>query len=116
MLWDDAATLVRAKMNQRIGRYKVMVAYPGIRILDGVSLYGKLPRPADDAYLFFAHHDSYMVEQEIELQKATVAKIFEDRRLETAKLAALFFSASPLAAQPFMGLDLHGKFEKADAR
>eukprot|EP00959_Pyramimonas_sp_CCMP1952_P065989 1377574-Pyramimonas_sp.AAC.1 len=47
-MWDDVTTLVRARMNRRIERYKAMGMFPRIMVLAGVSLYRQLRhRPGD---------------------------------------------------------------------
>eukprot|EP00959_Pyramimonas_sp_CCMP1952_P405120 8490923-Pyramimonas_sp.AAC.1 len=47
-MWDDAATMFKARMNRRIEHYKTIGLFPRIMILDGVSLYRQLRhRPGD---------------------------------------------------------------------
>eukprot|EP00959_Pyramimonas_sp_CCMP1952_P151524 3170307-Pyramimonas_sp.AAC.1 len=77
-------------------------------ILDCVSLYRKLRHPVGDAYHFLAHHDSYKVEKENELQKATVAEVFEDHMSKAASLAALF-SCQPSGGAAVQGLGFAGR-------
>eukprot|EP00959_Pyramimonas_sp_CCMP1952_P100922 2111089-Pyramimonas_sp.AAC.1 len=58
-MWDDVATLVRARMNRRIEGYKAAGTSPRIMILDGASLYRKLQHPPGDFYHFVSEHSDY---------------------------------------------------------
>eukprot|EP00959_Pyramimonas_sp_CCMP1952_P034406 721038-Pyramimonas_sp.AAC.1 len=41
-MWDDVATMVRARMNRRIEHYKTVGMFPSKMVLDGVGLYRQL--------------------------------------------------------------------------
>eukprot|EP00959_Pyramimonas_sp_CCMP1952_P114161 2386954-Pyramimonas_sp.AAC.1 len=58
-MWDDVATLVRARMKRRIEHYKAIGLFPRLMILDGVSLYRQLKHRPGDVFHFGASHPDY---------------------------------------------------------
>eukprot|EP00959_Pyramimonas_sp_CCMP1952_P467074 9491003-Pyramimonas_sp.AAC.1 len=58
-MWDDVATLIRARMNRRIECYKAMGLFPRIMILDGVSLSRQLRHRPGDIFHFASDHNEY---------------------------------------------------------
>eukprot|EP00959_Pyramimonas_sp_CCMP1952_P355512 7446060-Pyramimonas_sp.AAC.1 len=98
-MWDNVATIVRARMNRRIEDYKAVGEFPRIMILDGACLHRKLQHPQGDFYHFQSEHNDYKVDKDGQMAKAKAAEM---RAEHTAILAVLFF-VNPPAAQPFRG-------------
>ena len=99
-MWDDVATMVRARMNRRIEHFETMGLFPRIMILDGVSLYRQLRHRNEDAFHFCASHDDYQVFDGGKSRKVLAAELCVESMITSAKLAVLVFSVSLPAAQP----------------
>eukprot|EP00959_Pyramimonas_sp_CCMP1952_P017261 366460-Pyramimonas_sp.AAC.1 len=90
-MWDDVATLVRARMNRRIRGYKAAGTFPRIMILDGACLYRKLQHPQRDLHYFLSEHSDYKVDRDGQVVKAKAAEMCVEHMFKAAKLAVLFF-------------------------
>eukprot|EP00959_Pyramimonas_sp_CCMP1952_P150709 3154028-Pyramimonas_sp.AAC.1 len=90
-MWDDVATLVRARMNRRIEDYKAAGTFPRIMVLDGACLYRKLQHPASDCYHFLSGHSDYKIDKDGEMVSGRAAEIFAEHMFKAAEFAALFF-------------------------
>eukprot|EP00959_Pyramimonas_sp_CCMP1952_P399759 8376271-Pyramimonas_sp.AAC.1 len=90
-MWDDVATLVRARMNRRIESYKAAGTFPRIMILDGASLYRKLQHPPVDCYHFWSVHSHYKMDRDGQIVNVRAAQLCAEHVFKAAKLAALFF-------------------------
>eukprot|EP00959_Pyramimonas_sp_CCMP1952_P355168 7439693-Pyramimonas_sp.AAC.1 len=62
-MWDDIATLLRARMNQRVERCRAAGIQPRIMILDGACLCRKSRRTPFDAYRVADHRESYTLDR-----------------------------------------------------
>ena len=75
-VWTDVATLIRAKMNQRLQRNWSGLAFPNVMILGGSSLFRKLVHPHGDAYHFLFQHPDYKIEKGGSMIQARAHQLF----------------------------------------
>eukprot|EP00959_Pyramimonas_sp_CCMP1952_P334332 7001777-Pyramimonas_sp.AAC.1 len=87
-MWDDVATLVRARMNRRIEDYKAAGTFARIMILDCACLYRKLQHPQRDFYHFLSEHSDYKVDKDGHMVKGKAAEICAEHMFKAAKLSA----------------------------
>ena len=90
-IWTDVATLVRAKMNQRLQRSWSGQSFPNVMILDGSNLFRKLVHPNGDAYHFLLQHPTHRMEKGGSMVQAGAHEIVWDHMLKAARLAAYLF-------------------------
>eukprot|EP00959_Pyramimonas_sp_CCMP1952_P374262 7837945-Pyramimonas_sp.AAC.1 len=73
-MWDDVATLVRARTNRRIEDYKAAGAFPRIMILDGACLNRKLRHPSSDFYHFLSEHSDHKIDKDGQMVRGSAAE------------------------------------------
>eukprot|EP00959_Pyramimonas_sp_CCMP1952_P264964 5540605-Pyramimonas_sp.AAC.1 len=90
-MWDDVATLVRARMNRPIEHYTAIGMFPRILILDGVSLYRQLRHRPGDIFHFASNHQEYNMNRGGQIVSANAGQLCAEYLTKTATLAVLFF-------------------------
>eukprot|EP00959_Pyramimonas_sp_CCMP1952_P343157 7188444-Pyramimonas_sp.AAC.1 len=84
-MWDDIATLLRARMNQRIERCEAARIHPKTMILDDACLYWKLRHTPNDAHHLADQHESCNLDRDgtmVEVQGLSLIHISEPTRPE----------------------------------
>eukprot|EP00959_Pyramimonas_sp_CCMP1952_P012968 274144-Pyramimonas_sp.AAC.1 len=100
---DGIATLLRARMNQRVERCEAAGIQLKILILDGACLHRKLRRTPRDAHNFVDRHESYTLDRDGTIVTVQGGEIMADDMTKAAQLAAWCFCKPLLAAQPPRG-------------
>eukprot|EP00959_Pyramimonas_sp_CCMP1952_P069935 1460197-Pyramimonas_sp.AAC.1 len=90
-MWDDVATLVRARMNRRVEDYEAAGTFPRIMVLDCACFYRKLQRPSSDVYHFLSEHSGSKIDKDGQMVRGKAAEMFGEHIFKAAKLAALLF-------------------------
>eukprot|EP00959_Pyramimonas_sp_CCMP1952_P028416 595804-Pyramimonas_sp.AAC.1 len=90
-MWDNVATLVRARMNRRIEHCKAIGMLPRIMILDGVSLYRQLKHRPGDVPHYGASHPGYKLNNGGRIERANAVQLCADYMIKAAKLAIFCF-------------------------
>eukprot|EP00959_Pyramimonas_sp_CCMP1952_P301754 6313823-Pyramimonas_sp.AAC.1 len=86
-------------MNRRIESYKAMGLFPGIMILDGVSLHRQLRRRPGDNFHFSSYHSEYIMNKGGQIVSASAGQLCAGYMSKTANLARYSFVKLP-ATQP----------------
>eukprot|EP00959_Pyramimonas_sp_CCMP1952_P349607 7325286-Pyramimonas_sp.AAC.1 len=86
--WDDIATLLRARMNQRAERHKAAGIQPKLMILDGARLHRKVRHTPHNACHFVDQHESYTLDRDGTMVRVQGGEIMADHTMKAAQLAA----------------------------
>ena len=90
-IWTDVASLIRAKMNQRLQHHWYCPSFPNVMILDGSNLFRSLVHPDGDAYHFLQKHPNHRLEKGGSMVQAGANEIFWEHMKKAARLATYLF-------------------------